>query len=239
VLPAAALVAIATGCGKDEAKPKGKLLVEDDHKAPVQAIGVSAVDFKCESVAPLESVEAAVGRPLEYVEPAGFSPPPQVAKPCNYVSGVPDQPGEWSFDIDCRERAMKDGERLMAQYATLDTSTPVMVGRSGIDHHNAQILFFDDDAPCYVRVNALDPDERLSLARLVASGLTRRNAPGRVSYVEVTTDVTTDNVATDDDPTEVTTDEVTTDEVTTDDATEVTTDEVTPDITTGDGKSGE
>ena len=184
---AALLAGGATGCGKDDDGPKAELLVEDDRRAPVQVLGVSPKDFKCESVAPIDAVEAAIGRPVEYVEPHGFSPPEGVPKPCHYVSALPDQPGEWSFDLDCRERAIADGERLMTRYATEAGSMPVRVGSSGIDHSGSQILFFDDDAPCYARVNGPGAAERLALARVVAEGLTRRNAPGKVSFVEVTT----------------------------------------------------
>ncbi|HLU68835.1 MAG TPA: hypothetical protein VKZ63_21285 [Kofleriaceae bacterium] len=187
----AALAALALGsaCSKEDKAPAPELLVEDDRTAPVQVLGVSPVDFTCDSIAPLEAVEAAIGRPLELVDAAGFSPPEGVPKPCNYVSALPDMPGEWSFDLDCRERAIGDGERLMAQYATDPEASgkPIQVGRSGIDHHDSQILFFDDDAPCYVRVNGPGAAERLALARLIADSLNRRNAPGKVSFVEVTT----------------------------------------------------
>jgi hypothetical protein len=183
----AVLVAGPAGCGNDDRGPRREILVEDTRSAPIRVLGVSPLGFQCESVAPLDAVEAAIGRPLEAVVPAGFSPPEGVPKPCHYVSALPDQPGEWSFDLDCRERAIADGERLMTRYATEPGSTPVLVGRTGIDHHGSQILFFDDDAPCYVRVNGPGAAERLALARVIAEGLTRHNAPGKVSFVEVTT----------------------------------------------------
>ena len=179
-------IAVTSACSEGKKKRKGDLLVEDDRRAPVATIGVSPLDFECDSVAKLEAIEAIVGRPIEQVA-SGFAPPAGVPKPCHYVSTVEQEPGEWSFDIDCRERAIDDGNRLMTQYATEAGSVPVRVGRSGIDHHNVQLLFFDDDAPCYVRVNAAKEEERLALAQLIADGLTRRNAPGKVSFVEVTT----------------------------------------------------
>jgi len=177
---------LAAGCGKEKEPAKGRVLVEDDKPAPTQAIGVLAVDFKCESVVSPETVEAAVGKPLEPVD-SGFTPPQGVAKPCQYVSAIPEQPEDWSWDLDCRERAMKDGASLMAEHAQKPGAKAVLVGRSGLDHSNVQLIFFDDDAPCYVRVNGPGEAERLALARAIADGLTRRNAPGRVSFVEVKT----------------------------------------------------
>jgi hypothetical protein len=183
---AAAALLLPAACGKEKDQKKAPLLVEDDEPGSAQAMGVLAVDFKCESVIAPEAVEAAVGRPLDPSE-SGFTPPQGVAKPCLYASAIPDQPEEWSWDIDCRERAMKDGARLMAEHGTKPGARAVMVGRSGLDHSNSQLIFFDDDAPCYVRVNGPGEAERLSLARAIADGLNRHNAPGKVSFVEVTT----------------------------------------------------
>jgi hypothetical protein len=185
--PLLALVCLAAACGKEKEPAKGRILVEDDRPAPTQTLGVLAVDFKCESVIAPETVEAAVGKPLDPVD-SGFTPPQGVAKPCHYVSAIPEQPEEWSWDIDCRERAMDDGARLMAEHATKPGAKAVLVGRSGLDHSSAQLIFFDDDAPCYVRVNGPGEAERLALARAIADGLNRRNAPGKVSFVEVKTD---------------------------------------------------
>ena len=177
---------VAAACGKEKEPAKARVLVEDDKEAPARAMGVLAVDFKCESVIAPEAVEAAVGKPLDPVD-SGFTPPQGVAKPCLYASAIAEQPEEWSWDIDCRERAMKDGARLMAEHGTKPGARPVLVGRSGLDHSGAQLLFFDDDAPCYVRVNGPGEAERLALARAIADGLNRHNAPGKVSFVEVTT----------------------------------------------------
>ena len=183
---AAAALLLPAACGKEKEQKKAPLLVEDDKPAPAQAMGVLAVDFKCASVIAPETVEAAVGKPLDPSE-SGFTPPQGVAKPCLYASAIPEQPEEWSWDIDCRERAMKDGARLMAEHGTKPGAKAVMVGRSGLDHSSSQLIFFDDDAPCYVRVNGPGEAERLSLARAIADGLNRHNAPGKVSFVEVTT----------------------------------------------------
>lgn len=186
VLRVAAALFLVAACGREKETAKGRVLVEDDRPPPAQTLGVLAVDFKCDSVVAPETVEAAVGKPLEPID-SGFTPPQGVAKPCGYVSSIPEQPEEWSWDLDCRERAMEDGKRLMAEHGTKPGAKAVLVGRSGLDHSNVQLIFFDDDAPCYVRVNGPGEAERLALARAIADGLTRRNAPGRVSFVEVET----------------------------------------------------
>lgn len=182
----AAALFLTAACGKEKEPAKGRVLVEDDKPPPAQTLGVLAVDFKCESVVTPETVEAAVGKPLEPMD-SSFTPPQGVAKPCGYASAIPEQPEEWSWDLDCRERAMEDGARLMAEHGTKPGAKAVLVGRSGLDHSNVQLIFFDDDAPCYVRVNGPGEAERLALARAIADGLTRRNAPGKVSFVEVET----------------------------------------------------
>lgn len=182
----AAALCLPVACGKEKESAKGTVLVEDDQPAPAQTLGVLAVDFKCESVIAPETVEAAVGKPVDPFDTA-FTPPQGVAKPCQYASLIPEQPEEWSWDIDCRERAMRDGAALMAEHATKPGAKAVLVGRSGLDHSSAQLIFFDDDAPCYVRVNGPGEAERLALARAIADGLNRRNAPGKVSFVEVET----------------------------------------------------
>lgn len=187
VWPLAAAVFLAAACGKEKEPAKGRVLVEDDEPPPAQALGVLAVDFKCDSVVAPETVEAAIGKPLDPLD-SGFTPPQGVAKPCQYISAIPEQPEDWSWDLDCRERAMGDGARLMAEHATKPGAKAVLVGRSGLDHSGVQLIFFDDDAPCYVRVNGPGEAERLALARAIADGLTRRNAPGKVSFVEVKTD---------------------------------------------------
>lgn len=182
----AAALWLASSCSKDKEPAKGRVLVEDDEPAPIQALGVLAVDFKCESVVAPETVEAAVGKPLDPVD-TNFTPPQGVPEPCQYASAIPEQPEDWSWDIDCRDRAANDGARLMAEHATKPGAKAVLVGRSGLDHSGVQLIFFDDDAPCYVRVNGPGEAERLALARAIADGLTRRNAPGKVSFVEVKT----------------------------------------------------
>jgi hypothetical protein len=93
------------------------------------------------------------------------------------VDGADSAHVTWSYDIDCRDRALRDAESLMARYQDAPGATEVEVGRRGLDHNNAALLFIDDDAPCYVRVLGPDAEQRLALARLVAAGLTPKNAP--------------------------------------------------------------
>lgn len=176
-------LALVTACSGDREAARAARLAEDDAPAPIQVIGVSPLDFRCDLIANLQDVSAAVGVPLELVE-SGFTPSAGVARPCHYVSTAPDRPGEWSFDLDCREHALDTGGQLMAQFATEPTARPVLVGRTGLDHSGVQLLFVDDDTPCYVRVMGKGEAERLALARLVADGLVRTNAPGRVTFRE-------------------------------------------------------
>ena len=177
------MLALAAGCTGGGDAAKAARLAEDDSPAPIQVIGVSPLDFRCDLVANLQEVAEAVGGPVELFE-SGSTPPAGVPKPCHYVSTATDRPGEWSFDMDCREHALDTGGQLMAQYAADPTARPVLVGRTGLDHSGVQLLFFDDDTPCYVRVMGKGEAERLALARLVADGLVRTNAPGRVTFRE-------------------------------------------------------
>lgn len=112
----------------------------------------------------------------------------------------------WSYDFDCRPDYEKRAELLFADYlrknadlmeayakahpdgkptindagVTLNApgaSKEVAVGRRAIDHHGQSIVFIDDDAPCYVRINGPGADRRLMLAKLVSERLHEANAP--------------------------------------------------------------
>lgn len=180
-LTLASLAAAPGGCKGTSDQTPSEVLVEDDRPAPAHVLGVSPLDFRCVMVAPLDEVSAALGVPVKPVS-AAFQPPAGTPPPCNYQSTAADKPGAWTFDIDCRDRALDDGAHLMANFATAPGATPVRVGRSGIDHHGVQLLFIDDDAPCYVRVMGPGEAQRLALARLIADRLDPRTAPGRVTY---------------------------------------------------------
>ena len=173
----------AAGCkGHDDPAP-GQMLVNDDRPAPAHVLGVSPLDFRCAMVAPLDQVSAALGVPIEKVA-AGFAPPAGTPPACTYRSTAADRPGGWSFDIDCRDHALDQGARLMAGFATDPSAKPVRVGHSGLDHHGVQLLFIDDDAPCYVRVIGPGEAQRLALARLIADRLDARTAPGRITFIK-------------------------------------------------------
>lgn len=114
-------------------------------------------------------------------------------------------PEAWSFDFDCRDNYKATADALFLQYREINKSRidayntaadagippndanlvyhqpgaafDVDVGAKGLDHNDQSILFIDDDAPCYVRVNGPDPVRRLALAKLVAKNLTYVNAP--------------------------------------------------------------
>src|SRR5690349_136752 len=176
-------LALVAACSGRRTGGRGARLAEDDSPAPIQVIGVSPLDFRCDLVANLQEVAEAVGAPVEAFE-GGFNPAAGTPKPCHYRSTAPDHPGEWSFDMDCRDHALDTGGQLMAQFAAEPDARPVLVGRTGIDHSGVQLLFVDDDTPCYVRVMGKGQAERLALARLVADGLVRTNAPGRVTFRE-------------------------------------------------------
>lgn len=187
-IAAAALAALSFASCKKEAKenPAPKVLAADDETMPA-AIGVYPSEFKCESVAPLPDVISAVGQVVT-LRPPAFDPQFGTPGACEY-HGEEKKPAEgidagpypsWSFDIDCRTLGLKSGKRLMATYAKDETSTPIRVGKSGIDHRNTVLLFIDDDSPCSVRVLGLGRERREALAKLVAENLTATNAPSKV-----------------------------------------------------------
>src|SRR5687768_7845819 len=110
----ALLLAVATAapaCGADRDAPRAARLAEDDRPAPVRVFGVSPLDFRCDMVVNLEAVAGAVGAPVK-LESSGFSPPVGVPAPCHYVSTAADRPGDWSFDIDCRDHALDQAAQL-------------------------------------------------------------------------------------------------------------------------------
>lgn len=184
------LIALAAaGCEKEKEAPEPKVLGSEDEPVPATAIGVYPDDFRCDSVAPLPRVAEAVGTTVT-LEPSGFTAPFGTPDSCNYVGPAPAPASRpdagptptpnWSFDIDCRQLALRDAGKLMADYAKHPEAVPVRVGKSGIDHRDTVLLFVDDDTPCYVRVVGPDRAKREALATLIASGLTPETAPTRV-----------------------------------------------------------
>jgi len=74
-------------------------------------------------------------------------------------------------------KAPKGAEDAAVELRQPSPASEVAVGAKGLDHNDQGILFIDDDAPCYVRVNGPDIGKRLELAKLVAKHLTFVNAP--------------------------------------------------------------
>jgi hypothetical protein len=133
------------------------------------------------------------------------SVPRGIAQPCNYQVSMKDVMEAWSFDFDCRDGFKERADALFKQYKqnnaemieefnkaadagikptdggpppkAVEGAVEVDVGSKGLDHHGQAILFIDDDAPCYVRVNGPDQVRRLELAKAVAKNLTYANAP--------------------------------------------------------------
>jgi hypothetical protein len=169
--------------------------------APRHLAGVYPENWRCDSIASLETLGQLLGGPARAIDSA--APPPHgVPHPCNYEVRTP-EPEYWTFDVDCREGMKQRADALFAQYRTTssaaiatyaaaDAGVPhgdagaarppepavdVDVGAKGLDHHGEGLIFIDDDAPCYVRVTGRDAARRLALARLVAKQLTADNAP--------------------------------------------------------------
>lgn len=74
-------------------------------------------------------------------------------------------------------KAPKGAEDAAVVMKEPGVATDVAVGAKGLDHNDQGIIFIDDDAPCYVRINGPDAAKRLELAKLVAKNLTYVNAP--------------------------------------------------------------
>jgi hypothetical protein len=172
--------------------------------APRHLAGVYPENWRCDSIASLETLGQLLGGPARAIDSA--APPPHgVPHPCNYEVRTP-EPEYWTFDVDCREGMKQRADALFAQYeatsrelvqryATLSdagaikptdagievhapgAATVVYVGAKALDHHGQGLIFIDDDAPCYVRVVGKDAVRRLALAKLIATNLTFANAP--------------------------------------------------------------
>jgi hypothetical protein len=162
--------------------------------------GVYPDKFQCESITTLEQLGQVLGGQVRVTD-TPMTTPKGVPHPCNYdVNGDP-----WMYDIDCRDGAKQRADALIEQYKTDSVSkvdhykvladagikptdagivmhapeawSEVQVGAKAIDHHGQGLIFYDDDAPCYVRVVGPDAARRLELAKLVSKNLTFDNAP--------------------------------------------------------------
>jgi hypothetical protein len=170
--------------------------------APAHLAGVYPDQWRCDSIASLETIGRLLGGTAKALDSA-LPPPHGVPHPCSYEILTP-EPEYWTFDVDCRDGMKQRADALFAQYrddsseavaryAQLDAgvgkpgdagvarapepAVSVAVGAKGLDHHGEGLIFIDDDAPCYVRVTGKDAARRLELARLIAKNLTPDNAP--------------------------------------------------------------
>jgi hypothetical protein len=173
--------------------------------APRALAGVAPDQWRCDSVAPLETLGALLGGTAKQIDSAA-SLPRGLPHPCNYEITVPHGAEFWTFDLDCRDGMKQRADSLFAQYrasskdqvahyeamadagaikpsdAGIEIRPPepaveVFVGAKGLDHHGQALIFIDDDAPCYVRIVGKDAAHRLELAKLIAKNLTFANAP--------------------------------------------------------------
>ena len=64
-----------------------------------------------------------------------------------------------------------------APAAPITEAVDLDIGRKALDHNGQSLIFVDDDAPCYVRVNGPRADGREGVARLIVKRLTEVNAP--------------------------------------------------------------
>lgn len=174
------LGAAALGLGCEKVSTEEASVIADEQPAEPGILGVAADSFQCDSVAPIERIASIVGAGVE-PQDAPFDPPAGVPRPCSYTTGGA-EPVVYSFDLDCRPDALDVGAKLMARYASAPEATPVRIGRSGLDHSRASLLFIDDDAPCYGRVLGPEAEVRLAIGELVSERLTEVNAPSGYRY---------------------------------------------------------
>ncbi len=189
---------LACGCAKDDSSAATTQKAADTGGRKLA--GVYPDKFKCESLTTLDQLGQVLGGTVHVID-TPMSVPKGVPHPCNYeVNGEP-----WTYDIDCRDGAKQRADALFAQYrqdsadmvhqynAVADAgikpsdagivmhapseASEVAVGAKGLDHHGQGLFFYDDDAPCYVRIVGPDAARRLELAKLVAKNLTFENAP--------------------------------------------------------------
>jgi hypothetical protein len=181
--------------------------VPEPAAAPVPArklAGVYPEDWRCDSVASLETLGQVLGGSVRQIE-SPASVPRGVPHPCNYELAAREVE-LWTFDVDCRDGMKQRADALFAQYRATshelvqqydtlsdagaikptdsgvevrppEEAVEVAVGAKALDHHGRGLIFIDDDAPCYVRVVGKDAARRLELARLIAKQLTFANAP--------------------------------------------------------------
>lgn len=170
------LVLCSASCG-DSKKDAPAPLVVDEQPEETYLVGIRAEDFDCASVLSIEqATELFTGRVTRVEAP--FTPPSGVPKACNYVSyATGREPIRWSFDLDCREGALKDAGKLIVSYSQTPGAIPLRIGQSALDHHDSALLFIDIDTPCYGRVLGPVQETRSKIATILVDTLTPRSAP--------------------------------------------------------------
>lgn len=160
----------------------------DDERKKTELVGIDPLSYKCENLAALADVADALGGKVVQRETA-FAPEPGTPEQCNYLRTSEDGKQEpWSFDMDCREDAIKTANTLFKQYkvsrmndagAVTNETGLVQIGRKAMDHHGQALIIIDDDTDCYLRVMGPSADRRLALGKLLTEKLVLENAPMR------------------------------------------------------------
>lgn len=184
-------------CQSDAAAPTDKPAAP-----PPRLSGVAPEDFACTSIVSLERLGELLGAPARALDSV-MSYPRGVPAPCTYDVGGE----TWTYDFDCRPGYKETADALFEDYrsrsqartAQFDRADPrdagvirsdagveirrpgeareVAVGAKALDHNGVGLIFVDDDAPCYVRINGPDAARRLALASEIAARLTFDTAP--------------------------------------------------------------
>ncbi len=170
------LVGAAFACSNDKDDLPAPLVV-DENPTESYLVGIRADEFQCESVLSVEQAQELFGGRVERQESPN-TPPAGVPAACNYRSYAEGRdPLGWSFDLDCREGALRDASQLMVSYADAPNAEPLSIGQSALDHNDSALLFIDDDTPCYGRVIGPDRAIRSKLASIIVAALLPRTAP--------------------------------------------------------------
>jgi hypothetical protein len=185
-LVVAVIAALASGaCGDDE--PKKKQVERGAGEASAGFYGVDPSVFRCDAILPPSAVGSAIGGEVVTMD-SMFTPPKGTPAPCDFRQiNVPPpvvQDGApapalpmWSIRFDCRESYMSSTEKEMKRLIAEEGALEVTVGRWGVEHRDAALVFVDDNAPCTVRIVGPGSAERQAIGRLVADVLTPKTAP--------------------------------------------------------------
>ena len=125
-----------------------------NEQPPLHLVGVYPKDFRCDSIAPIATLESLLGGKVHVLDSA-LQPPMGVPSPCNYLvdttaddAGIAQQ--AWTFDIDCRPDMQKRADALFAQYTT--NSADLVAQYNGIS--DAGLPVDHDAAPMHAPTGA-------------------------------------------------------------------------------------